>query len=223
MYLFQKYQKSVFLLFLITMVASCIPSGWDNKSPLTDERVENYIEVYKKMRKHTPEILQGLNEEGGINENGQESYEAFEKIIKEGGLDDFADFVRLNAKIGAIFSIIQANKGMEQYGKLKSGSENMFDENIKLLEEQLADPEIPEDTKQELRESIKEIKKGKQEFNESMGKNEAWANLVLENVQKLTNLIADEHDVEVVMRHESEIMEAYVGFPLPNYKIEIPK
>lgn len=222
MYLFQKDHKLFFLLFIIAVANSCIP-GLDNKSSLTDERVENYIEVYKKMRKSTPEILQGLNEGGDVNENGQGSYEAFEKIIKEGGLEDFADFVRLNAKIGTIFSIIQANRGMDQYEQLKGDSENMFDENIKLLEEQLKDPEIPEDTKQELRESIKEIKRGKQEFNESMGKNEKWANLVLENVQKLTNLVADEHDVEVVMRHETEIMEAYVGFPLPDYKIEIPK
>ena len=42
-----------------------------------------------------------------------------------------------------------------------------------------------------------------------------WANLVMDNVGKVTGLIVNEKDVEVVKKHESEIYEAYTGFPQP--------
>ena len=200
------------------MINSCVPD-LNNESSLTDENVKNYINVYKKLREKAPEILQGLNEGLDDVEDGKVGFSAIEEIIKEGGLQDYPDFVRLNAKIGAIFSILQANKAMDTFEKLNTDSKAILDENIKLLEEQLEDKDIPEETKAEIRETIKELKKGKTELSESWEKNKNIAKLVLKNVQKLTKLIVSQEDIEVVMRHENEILEAYVGFPLPKYEI----
>jgi len=204
----------VLFTIFIGIFNSCVP-GLDNESSLTDEKVQNYIRVYKKLREKAPEILQGLNEGGNSVENGKVGFTSFEEIIKEGGLEDYPDFVRLNAKIGAIFSILQANKGMDTFEKLNTDSKAMLDENIKLLEEQLTNPDIPEETKQEIKQTIQELKNGKTELSENWKKNEKIAKLVLKSVQKITKLIVSEEDIEVVIRHEDEIMEAYIGFPMP--------
>ncbi len=209
--------KIILIIFLISFVQSCVPD-LSNKSSLTDENVMNYLSGYKKLREKAPEILQNLNENKNDVESGMQRFNTFEEIIKESGLENYADFVRLNAKIGTIFSVIQANKGMNRFEKLNTDSKTMFDKNIKFLEEQLADPDVPEETKKEIRETIQKLKNGKTELTKNWEKNEKWANLVLKNVQKLTKLIVSKEDIEVVLRHENEIMEAYVGFPMPKYE-----
>ena len=209
--------RDIFFVIFIIFLSSCVP-GLDNKSSLTDEKVEIYINVYKKLRENTPEILQNINESDNGTESGMLGFTEFEKIITDGGLEGYSEFIRLNAKIGTVFSIIQANKGMDTFEKLSTESIQMFDDNIKSLEEQLNDPEIPNETKNDIKETIKQLKEGKVELNNSFSKNEKIAKLVLENVQKLSKLIVSEEDVKIVLKHENEIMEAYVGFPIPKYE-----
>ncbi len=167
------------------------------------------------MKEQAPGVLQKLNEEGNTEVAGQAGFNDFEKIIKEGGLGNFPDFVRLNAKIGGVFSIMQANKGMETAKNLEESGQSMFSDGMRVIQEQLDDPNVPEETKVELRTALEELKGGAKELKDTYTGNLEWANLVMEQANKLSGLIVNKKDIEVIKKHEAEIFEAYTGFPEP--------
>ena len=207
-------KKNVFIisLFFISLIYSCT---FSEKSSLTDEKVKNYIEVYKQLREEAPIILEKINSNPKNADIGQEQYATIQNIIKDGGFDNYAQFVMVNAKIGSIFSIIQANSGMEKFENLVESGDDLIDDGIALIKEQLDDPEVPEETKVELRKTLKELQKGQNESNDNWKKNEKIAKIVMKTTKKISGLIVSEGDIQIVKKYEAEIMEAYVGFQMP--------
>lgn len=223
-----KKQFMYLVLMLLMIVSACgvLSSGDDSggsaeEASITDQDVENYIKTYKVLREQAPDMLKTVNESGESPEAGAEAYKSIEQTISNNGIGSYADFVRLNAKIGAIFSIMQATKGMTRFEELNQRSNDMFDDGIRQIDEQLADPNVPEDTKVELRKTREELLAGKGEMNEDYQYNKDWGEFVMDKANKLSGLVISEADIKVVQRHEQEIMEAYVGFPLP-YNGELP-
>ncbi len=204
----------LFLLCFIFIGSSCKQFA-SEKGTLTDEKVKKYIKIYKKLREQAPEILENLNKKGESAESGKESFKSFEKIIKEGGLKDFKEFVVLNAKIGAIFSLSQAVRSMENVENIEKSSQKMFSNGQKIIQEQLDDPDVPEETKIELRKTLKELKKSSSEITTSYVNKKKLAEFVMEKAEKISGYIVDKNDIEVIKRHEEEIYEAYTGFPRP--------
>lgn len=179
---------------------------------LTPERIEAYIRAYKALKKQVPDLLQELNLNAVDPKNG---FAKIESIIQEAGVDDYPAFVRLNAKIGAVFSIIQAEKGMGNFKNLEESSQQILQQGQQLIQEQLDNPEVPEETKEGLRQQLKELQAGEQQLTDTYAHNFEWANLVLEKVKDLTTILVDEEEVALVKEYESKLMDAYVGFPLP--------
>lgn len=206
--------KTLSLLTLISIILfSCgvVDTGGD----LTEQKIENYIDVYQKLREIAPDILEQINKNPENSDIGLEKFSEIESVIKDGGFRSFADFVRTNAKIGAIFTVIQANSAMENYEDLNEWSNESFDSGIAEYEKLIADPNIPEENKKEYRQAIEELKKSQNEVNDDWDANKKWANLVLKGVNKIKGLIVSEEEIELVKKYEAEIYEVYTGIPQP--------
>ncbi|MEM6298624.1 MAG: hypothetical protein AAF740_08055 [Bacteroidota bacterium] len=168
---------------------------------LTDENVQNYIKAYKALRKQVPEILEGLNQNPEATINPQAQFGQIENIIQESGLQDYPEFVVLNAKIGAVFSIIKATEGMEKFQNLQDSGNEMFSDSRSEIQKLLNDPSIPEETKAELRATLEELDANQQTMNQAYSENRVWAEVVLETVTQLTDYIVSEADIEMVKKY----------------------
>ena len=197
-----------FLFFSCSVISS-------KKDGLTDEKVENYIKVYKELRENAPGMLENINKDPENADIGKQEYVKFVKIIKDGGFKDFKDFIYTNAKIGSIFSILQAQKGMNVSENMQGSGNDMFADGIAEIQKQIDNPDVPEDTKEELIVQIEEMKQQQALMNETYEKNEKIAKIVLKSVKKISGLIVSEKDIEIIEKYEDQIMEAYVGFQLP--------
>ena len=63
-----------------------------------------------------------------------EGFNKFENIIKGGGITDYPAFVLMNAKIGSIFSIIQAEISMVKFKNLNQNGQELIQQSIEELE-----------------------------------------------------------------------------------------
>jgi len=181
---------------------------------LTDEKEQNYINVYKELREAAPEILENINKDPQNADIGLAQYKKIENIIIGGGFTNYEDFIYTNAKIGSIFSIMQAEKSMTTFENKNESGNEMFEDAIRQFEELINDPDTPEDMKAEYKKSIEEIREAQNEMNDEYGNNLKWANAVL-SAQKISGLVVDEEDIRIVAKYEQEIMATYVGFQLP--------
>ena len=207
--------KNIILFFLISIViSSCIFNSSDKKC-LTDEDIANYIKVYNNLKKQAPSMLQEVNADKDADVAGKQGYDDFEKTVKDGGIADYAAFVKMNAKIGAVFSIMQANSFMEDMGEMTTDGMSQLDDATNMYDSLINDPNTPEAAKAEYRRAKEETQKGKQEISQNWEENKKWADMVLEKVNKISGITASECDVEMVKKHEKEIMESYTGFPAP--------
>jgi len=207
--------KNILLSTLFSaLIISCTQITGE-KGTLTNEQVENYIKAYTKLKEVAPDILIDINENSDESKVGKDGFDSIEKIIKDCGIESYAEFVRLNAKIGTVFSILQAHRGMDQQANLQESGQDMFNDSYRLIEEQLNDPEVPEETKEELRKTLEELKQSSNELKESYESNKIIADWVMGKVQKISGLLVNEADVEVIQSYEDEIFKAYTGFPRP--------
>jgi hypothetical protein len=209
----KKFQTAVVLLFVSLILFHC--GKVTEKGTLTDEKVTQYIKAYKSLREKAPGMLEKFNKNGESVQAGQDGFVDFESAIKESGLSSYAEFVMLNAKIGTVFGIIQGTKGMDQFKDMYAKGMTAMDEGRKTLQKQLDDPNVPEGSKAELRKSLEELNQAQQNVKQDYSKNMKWGNFVMDNVKKLSGLVVNESDVEMVRKHETEIFEAYTGFPPP--------
>jgi len=206
----------IFAIAIIGFITSCSGIPGENVA-LDSQKMEAYINSYREIRQNAPDYLSKVNT-GDINEQKQ-GFSDIEKVLESNGLT-YMEFVKINAKVGAIFSIIQAENFMSKMEDLESWGENSIDEGVKLMQESIDDPDVPEETKEELRKSIKELEASKKELKVEYSKNEKWANLVLDKTKKITNLKVEEKDVEIVEQYIDEITEVYTGGIIPeNYII----
>jgi hypothetical protein len=162
---------------------------------LTDELIEKYIKAVRSLHKLGPSIPQKLAEKGESEATGIDLYHEIDNVIKEAGFKDYFEFVKVNAKVAWAWNISQGELGIQKF-------QGMKDEGLKQIEETLANPEVPEETKKELR-------KARQEIIDTWMHNKKYADISMNIVKPLTN----EHDLEIIKRHHKEIMEAYTGLP----------
>lgn len=207
--------KKIIIAGIITLFIFSCSQITGEKGTITNEQVENYLEAYKNLREKAPEILKDINENSDQSKAGKEGYDSVERIIQESGLESYAQFVRLNAKIGTIFSMLQAHKGLNSQENLYESGQDMFDDSNRFIEEQLNDPEVPEETKVELRKTLEELKQNSNELKESYVSNKAIADWVMNKAEKIQGLLVNESDIEVIQHYEEDIFEAYTGFPRP--------
>ncbi|GIX41373.1 MAG: hypothetical protein KatS3mg129_1106 [Leptospiraceae bacterium] len=175
---------------------------------LTDEKVKKYICAYRTLRNKTKDhtgYFQILQEVEGNPTKLMDVYKNMDEDVKKCGLKNMEEFVKLNSKIAWAWNIYQGQKGMKTFSNLQ---DNISNKSRKDMEQILSDPNIPEDMKKQFREQMeKSLQQAKEEYNKEFEKNKKWAEFALNIVKPLTN----DHDIEVVKRHEQELMEVFTG------------
>ena len=199
------------LAMLVIIIMGCGGVGGKNE-PLTTQNIDAYLNAYKDLRTSAPEFLNQANS-GNVDDQKQ-GFTDFESVIKNHGLS-YTEFVKINAKVGGIYSVLNAESYMGEMGTKIADGNTQFDDGVKQLKEQIDNPDVPEETKVELRKSIEALKAGKKEVNTDYEKNKYWADLVLDKVKSISNQFITSEDIELVKQNFDKITEAYTGGIIP--------
>lgn len=171
---------------------------------ITDEMVGKYIKTYGALRKNGHNYLDFLARGGA---GGEAGFNKFEADIKKGGFKDYAEFVKVNAKIAWAWNMAQASRGLEKQKDLQKWGQSGLDAGIAEIQKHINDPNVPEETKKGLRKQIEELRKGKKKLKNAFDKNMKWADWAMNFVKPLTN----DKDIKVIIRHEKELMQVFTG------------
>ncbi len=171
---------------------------------LDDAKMEKYIKTMRILRQQGIQFQQWLAENP---DGGKEGFNKIEAAIQEGGFEDYATFVKVNAKVAWAWNMAQAQVGMEKQKDLNQASQDMTQQGIDLIDQQLADPNIPEETKAELRKTREQLASQKEEIAETWDKNKVYADWAMKVVGPLTN----DKEVALVKKYEPQLMEVFTG------------
>ncbi len=163
---------------------------------VTDENVVKYVAAVKALRELGPDIPKKLAEREEKIKAGMEIYSQIEETVKKAGFKDAPEFMKLNAKIAWAWNVSQGETGMQKM-------ETMKDEGLAKMDAAINNPATPESAKEEL-------KKAREVINENWEKNRKYAEMTLKFIRPFTN----EKDLEVIKKHQKELMEAYSGLSL---------
>jgi hypothetical protein len=203
------------ILFPLIAATLLLTSCGRSSDCLTDTDIQNYIAAYKSMRETAPELLKEVNAEKNANVSGKKGYDQMEQCIKDAGIKDYKTFIFLNTKIGAIIFVTQNENTIMTFDGMTNNELHKLDSSIRIFDSLIADPKVADENKVEYRKARRETAKAKQYLKASWKNNSKWANLVLDRVKNITNVIVPECDLDMVTKHMDEILEAYQGFPIP--------
>jgi hypothetical protein len=180
--------------------------------PLTDELVVKYIRAQKKLKEQGADFLTYAS--AG---KGKDGLQKFEGIVQAAGFTDYAQFLKVNARIAWAFGMSQGTGGIQSFDKQYDDGMKQFDEGIAQLDTQIADPEVPEESKKELRTARSQLVAAKAKVSKDFQKNKKYAKVAMDKLAPLTN----KEDTEVVMRYQNELMEVFTGLsPAQMQKIQ---
>lgn len=206
---------AVLVLFSFALT-SCSGSDKKKEAGLTGQQIDAYLNAYKALCAEAPELLESANAGNVLDQ--QKGFNNFETILKKHGLS-YKEFVILNAKIGAIFSIQQGENFMGEMADMKTAGMEQLDAGSLQMQAQIDDPNVPKEAKIELRKSLEEMKAAKVQVNTDYDKNKGWADLVMNKAKSVTNLFICKEDVELVKQYSDKITEAYTGMAPSNFNI----
>jgi hypothetical protein len=204
------------VLFTTTLISCDSDSAKNMAEALTGPKIEAYLNGYKALRAEAPGLLKNVNA-GDLVEQ-KEGYNIFEATLKKNGLT-YKEFVILNAKIGAIYSIQQGESFMGDMAEMKTAGMEQMDDGTKQMQAAIDDPNVPEEAKKELRKSLGEMKAAKEKINTDYDKNKGWADAVMDKTKTVTNIFVSREDIELVKQYADKITEAYTGMAPSNFKV----
>lgn len=180
--------------------------------PLTDELVVKYIQAQKALREQGADFLAYAS-----TGKGKDGLQKFEGIVQAAGFADYAQFLKVNARIAWAFGMAQGAAGIQSFDKQYDDGMKQFDEGMAQLDTQIADPEVPEESKKELRKARAQLAAAKAKVSKDFQKNKKYAKVAMDKLAPLTN----KEDTDVVMRHQNELMEVFTGLsPAQMQKIQ---
>lgn len=186
------------------------------KIELNDQLINSYLKAYKNVKKIAP----NLTKNGSIDLNAaKNSFSKIEAEIKAAGMKDFTQFVQVTDAVMWAFSKLQSDKYLTQMDSLTKGDFSDIDggENLtnaqsdieNSMREILDNPDIPDETKNQIREQLassdKQIKENMKDIRTDYEKNKKWADLILGFVKGQTS----ENNLSVVKRHFTEIENVF--------------
>jgi hypothetical protein len=209
----------LFILILsITIFSSCNNNSTKKEEGLTVAKIEAYLDSYKDLHEQAPELLAKAN--NGVSLDQQKGFNDFEAILKKHRLT-YKEFVILNAKIGAIYSIQQGENFMGELEEMKTAGMEQMDAGALQIQASLDDPNVPEEAKKELRKTLEEMKAAKSTINNDYDKNKGWADAVMDKAKSVTNIFVSKEDIELVKQYSAKITEAYTGGMAPsNFNVQ---
>jgi len=202
---------NLFLAMLLLIIIGCRGVGGKNE-PLTTQKIDAYLNAYKDLRTAAPEFLNQAN--SGSLDTQKQGFSDFEGVLKNHGLS-YMEFVKINAKVGGIYSVLNAESFMGDMGTKIDQGNSQFDDGIKQMQDQINNPDVPEETKVELRKSIEALKSGKKDVNTDYEKNKYWADLVMDKMKSVSNQFITNEEIELVKQNFDKITEAYTGGIIP--------
>jgi hypothetical protein len=209
--------KFALIVCVSQLIISCAGGNGPKNVTLTTQKIEAYLNSYIEMREKTPQILSDVNtkmvdiEKVGVGD--------FEAICSKNGIS-FKDFVVLNAKVGAVYSILNAEDFMNMMGNMKADGDVQLDEGMKQMQAQIDDPNFPAEAKEEMKKALEEMKKNKAKINSEFEKNKEWADLVLDKTKSISNVFIDKTEAELVKQYFNKITEAYTGMAPSNFNVK---
>ena len=171
---------------------------------IDDTMVVKYARTVRLLRTEGIEFQQRLAQDP---EAQREGFDRVERAIRKGGFKDYAQFVKVNAKIAWAWNLAQARLGMDKQKNLNRWAQDTTDAGVRQIDDALADPNVPESTKADLRKTRADLLAQKGTIADTWDKNKKWADWAT----KLTIPLTNEKDIAVVLRHQTELMEAFTG------------
>jgi hypothetical protein len=204
------------LVAITSILTSCSENSSKKADGLTAQKIEAYINSYKALKAEVPALLENANSGNVLDQ--QKGFNDFEAILKRNGLT-YKEYVILNAKIGAIFSVQQGENFMGDMAEMKTAGMDQMDAGMIQMQAAINDPNVPEEAKKEMRKSLEEMKAAKTTINSDYEKNKGWADAVMAKTKSVTNLFVSKEDVELVKQYSEKIMEAYTGMAPSNFNV----
>jgi len=131
--------------------------------------------------------------EQGPLEAARQDFAGIEGELRKAGFPGYAEFVRTNAKIAWAFNTAQGRAFLQDFAGRMSEAESE-------LQKAIADPQVPEEAKRELRAQLKTLKA-------EYAKNKKWAEVSMQVAGRLT----DPASVEVILRHRAQLEAVFQG------------
>ncbi len=193
---FVRYSSIILALVFALAIAAC---SFLKGPEITDQVVENYINAYEGVKRVAPQFLSQMDQAGGdpAATQGDEAYHKIEAVIKESGFSSYAEFVQVNAKIAAHFSLLEGRGFADKMEQMHAIGTEEFDQ-------ALANPDLPPAARAEL-------ERARQEVIDNYARNKPYA----EGVLKATELATDEKTLEVLRRHQDRLRKVFAGRDLP--------
>ncbi len=168
--------------------------GVSSESSLTDDQVVAYLEAYRALRKAGPKLAERYKAGEQVPlESARQDFAGIEGELRKAGFPGYAEFVRTNAKIAWAFNTAQGRAFLQDFAGRMSEAESE-------LQKAIADPQVPEEAKRELRAQLKTLKA-------EYAKNKKWAEVSMQVAGRLT----DPASVEVILRHRAQLEAVFQG------------
>lgn len=209
--------KNIIFSIILLLSYAFVSCGGKN-DPLTQQKLDAYLASFKALKTELPEMLNQSNA-GNINTKDQ-SYGNFEEILKKNGLTA-SEYAMINAKVGAIFSTLNSGEFIKEMQKMKDDGMVQMDDGMKEMQAQLDNPDVPEESKIQIRKAMEEMKTAKGQINDEFEKNKKFADKVLDKTKSITNQFISKDDIELVKKNLSKIQETYTGGIIPtNFNVK---
>ncbi len=151
---------------------------------LDDALVKKFMDVYRKNRELEKNVSQSEDAAAGVK-----YYEDMVKIAAEAGFTDIDDYMRTGDAVLVTFNYIVSKA-------LASNMNKAFAESEAEINESLNDPDLPEESKDELRKTLEETKEKMKKLEE-------------EATAQMAEFVPDDANLEVVQRHYAELEAMY--------------
>lgn len=208
----KKLIYSTLVVLAVVVLFSCGGNKGPNNIALNQQKIDAYLASYTALRAKAPEFLNDAN--SGQLDKQKQGFTDFESTISANGIS-YREFVEINAKVGAIYSVLQGEDFMNQMANMKDAGMVQMDEGQKQIQAQIDNPNVPEQAKEELRKALKEMQAGKEKINADYDKNKGWADLVMNKTKDICNLFIAKEEIELVKQNMDKITESYTGGIIP--------
>ena len=170
-------------------------------------KIQNYIKVISAFRQKSPDLAANLNEKGSNLSNFSEC----EQIIKNNGISSYAEFKKLNLKIGGVYGLLQAQKEVGNMKNYQNTSKEFVNESEKEILESLKDPDVPADVKADLRKTLEEVRNASKHIDGSKGMVQHFERTMNKKIRKKLLKLANKPEISLIMKYQKQLTEAYTG------------